>query len=81
MIHYTVSLDAMGGDFGVTVVVEAAVAYLKDHPDTSLILVGDEQEIEGELSRINSGSSDRLRVHHASQRIEMDESPSRALRS
>lgn len=81
MIHYTVSLDAMGGDFGVAVVAEAAVAYLKDHPDTSLILVGDEREIADELTRINSSPSDRLRVHHASQRIEMDESPSRALRS
>ncbi len=81
MTSYTVSLDAMGGDFGVTVVAEAAVAYLKDHPDTSLILVGDEQEVLGELSRIHAEPSDRLRVHHASQRIEMDESPSRALRS
>lgn len=81
MIHYTVSLDAMGGDFGVAVVAEAAVAYLKDHPDTSLILVGDEREIADELTRIKSAPSDRLRVHHASQRIEMDESPSRALRS
>lgn len=81
MTSYTVSLDAMGGDFGVTVVTEAAVAYLKDHLDTSLILVGDEQEILGELTRIHAGPSDRLRVHHASQRIEMDESPSRALRS
>lgn len=81
MIHYTVSLDAMGGDFGVAVVAEAAVAYLKDHPDTSLILVGNEREITDELTRIKSAPSDRLRVHHASQRIEMDESPSRALRS
>lgn len=71
----------MGGDFGVAVVAEAAVAYLKDRPDTSLILVGDEQEVRDELARINSGPSERLRVHHASQRIEMDESPSRALRS
>ncbi len=81
MTRYTVSLDAMGGDFGVAVVAEAAVAYLKDHPDTSLVLVGDEREITDELTRINASPSDRLRVHHASQRIEMDESPSRALRS
>ena len=81
MTDYTVSLDAMGGDFGVAVVVDAAVTYLESNKDTSLILVGNQQEILNELSRINVEPYERLQVHHASQSIEMNESPSRALRS
>ena len=71
----------MGGDFGVAVVVDAAVTYLESNKDTSLILVGNQQEILNELSRINVEPYERLQVHHASQSIEMNESPSRALRS
>ena len=71
----------MGGDFGVVVVVEAAVAFLESNQDTSLILVGDQQEILAELDRINAAPNERLKVHHASQSIEMDEAPSHALRN
>ncbi|MCY4420907.1 MAG: phosphate acyltransferase PlsX [Gammaproteobacteria bacterium] len=81
MTNFTVSLDAMGGDFGVVVVVEAAVAFLENNQDTSLILVGDQQEILAELDRINVAPNERLKVHHASQSIEMDEAPSHALRN
>ena len=38
----TIALDAMGGDHGVSVVVPAALAYLKSDPLNELILVGDE---------------------------------------
>lgn len=81
MASYTVSLDAMGGDFGVAVVADAAVKYLENNADTSLILVGDQQEIESELSKFKTGANEQLKIHHASQRIEMHESPSRALRT
>lgn len=81
MANYTVSLDAMGGDFGAAVVAKAAVAYLENNDDTSLILVGDQQEIVAELSKISAKPCERLKIHHASQRIEMNESPSRALRN
>ena len=71
----------MGGDFGAAVVAKAAVAYLENNDDTSLILVGDQQEIVAELSKISAKPCERLKIHHASQRIEMNESPSRALRN
>ena len=51
MTNLTVSLDAMGGDFGVTVVAKAAVDYLEEHQNISLILVGDQQEITAELEQ------------------------------
>jgi len=78
---YTVSLDAMGGDFGVAVVVRAAAKYLEFNRDTSLILVGDQQEIAVEFNKINVKPCERLKIHHTSQQVEMNESPSSALRT
>jgi glycerol-3-phosphate acyltransferase PlsX len=75
----TISLDAMGGDHGADVVVAAALEYLKRDRDTTLILVGPEQEL-----RRKAGShpyAGRLKFHHASQQVEMNELPSKALRN
>ncbi len=74
----TIALDAMGGDIGAGVVVPAAQAFLDHNPDVSLILVGQRDEIGKYLG--GSENSDRLQVHHASQAVGMDESPSKALR-
>jgi glycerol-3-phosphate acyltransferase PlsX len=79
--NLTISLDAMGGDVGVTVVAKAAVDYLEDYQDVSLILVGDQDSIHAELNTLNAQPNDRLKVHHASQKVEMDEPPSQALRN
>ncbi len=68
----------MGGDFGPKVVVPAAVEYLAVSQDTNLILVGKQEEIARQLG--THGFGDRLRVHHASQEVGMDELPSKALR-
>jgi len=75
----TISLDAMGGDHGADVVVAAALEYLKGDQDTTLILVGPEQELRSKAGP--HPYADRLRFHHASQRVEMDELPSKALRN
>ncbi|QMU60721.1 MAG: phosphate acyltransferase PlsX [Gammaproteobacteria bacterium] len=81
MTNITVSLDAMGGDFGVTVVAKAAVDYLAEHQNIFLILVGDQQAIIAELDKLNIQPYERLNIHHASQQVEMDEPPSQALRN
>ncbi len=74
----TISLDAMGGDNGVDVVIPAALDYLKHDKETSLILVGQEALLK---ERVGShGFGDRLKIHHASQEVGMDELPSKALR-
>ncbi|MCF6282313.1 MAG: phosphate acyltransferase PlsX [Candidatus Polarisedimenticolaceae bacterium] len=77
--HITISLDAMGGDFGPSVVVPAACLFLKQHDDVSLILVGREDELRTHLE--SCGGSKRITIHHASEMVEMDELPSKALRS
>jgi len=76
----TIALDAMGGDFGPSVVVPAALDMLALESQVRLILVGDEQRIDAELSKAGASRSERLSVVHASQTVSMDESPSQALR-
>jgi glycerol-3-phosphate acyltransferase PlsX len=76
--HLTIALDAMGGDHGPGVVVPAALTFLKRSQDVHLILVGLEDEIARHLG--SAKSDGRLRIHHASQTVAMDEAPSKALR-
>ncbi|MGD9000568.1 MAG: phosphate acyltransferase PlsX [Granulosicoccaceae bacterium] len=77
----TISLDAMGGDFGPEVIVPAAIRAHDRNPDLKLILVGDEAVVSDCLKRAGCEPSERLSLHHASQRVEMDELPSHALRN
>ena len=69
----------MGGDHGADVVVAAALEYLERDKQTSLILVGPQDELQAKVGAHAFG--ERLRIHHASQRVEMDELPSKALRN
>lgn len=78
---YTVALDAMGGDHGVSVTVPAALSILAKQADLRLILVGQEDVLRAELARLNATDSDRLSLHHASELVEMDEPPAQALKN
>ena len=69
----------MSGDLGAEVVVRAANATLNKHPGLELLLVGDEAELTGYITRI-VGEQPRLSIVHASQVVEMSESPIDALR-
>ncbi len=71
----------MGGDHGPSVVVPAALQAIESHPELSIILVGDQQILQTELRRHPAVAAERLRVHHASQVVSMDDLPSHALRS
>ena len=76
----TVSLDAMGGDHGLSVTVPAAIASLAEHSNLALILVGDEDKIREELAKHKYPNADRMQVQHASQIVEMDDKPAQAMR-
>ena len=78
---YTIALDAMGGDFGLPVVVPAAKLALQEYSDIALILVGDEEKIKAELATHGMETNQRLSIHHASQVVEMDDLPALALRN
>ena len=69
----------MSGDLGAEVVVRAAHAALENHADVELILVGDESELRGLVTRI-VGDHARLSIVHASEIVKMSESPVEALR-
>jgi len=76
----TVSLDAMGGDYGLVVTVPAAIASLAEHSNLALILVGDQDKIRDELAKHTYPDADRMQVQHASQIVEMDDKPAQAMR-
>jgi len=68
----------MGGDHGPAVVVEGAVAAVREF-GASVILVGDKAAIEREVFRLDAQALD-VEIQHASQVVGMAESPSHALR-
>lgn len=76
----TVALDVMGGDHGPDVVLPAALRALSKRDNLDLLLVGEQQMIETKLRALGSNSSERLQIQNASQCVDMDELPSRALR-
>lgn len=75
----TIAVDAMGGDYGPSVAVPAVLAAIEQHPDLSVVLVGQQSAIEAALARHGSAPS-RLRIRHASQTVDMDERPQDAVR-
>jgi len=77
----TVAIDCMGGDHGPHVTVPAALDFLKSSSDVDIVLVGLRDAIEAELKARGAKAGPRLRVHHASEVVAMDESPAIALRS
>ncbi|MCB1735917.1 MAG: phosphate acyltransferase PlsX [Gammaproteobacteria bacterium] len=76
----TIALDAMGGDHGTDSVIPAAISALDRHADLSIVLVGDRDTLTHCLARQRVVEHDRLRIHHASQTVGMDEPPAQALR-
>ncbi len=76
----TVAIDCMGGDHGPSVTVAAALNFQKSHPQSNIVLVGLEEAIQAQLRARHAAPGPRLRVHHASQTVGMDEEPASALR-
>ena len=74
-----IALDAMGGDHAPGPIVAGAVQAVADHSDLTVVLVGDQQRVEAELTRLGT-SRDRLELIHSSEVIGMHESPVEALR-
>jgi glycerol-3-phosphate acyltransferase PlsX len=77
----TVAIDCLGGDHGPSVTVPAALAFVRNHSDVSVVLVGLEEVIRPLLGNdINTGNS-RISVRHATELVAMDEPPALALRN
>jgi glycerol-3-phosphate acyltransferase PlsX len=75
-----ISLDAMGGDHGPSVVIPGAAMALERHPGLRLLVFGDEQIIAPLLA-----SYPKLReaaeIRHTDVAVRMDDKPSQALRA
>jgi glycerol-3-phosphate acyltransferase PlsX len=77
----TLSIDAMGGDHGLSVTVAASRLALAQHPELRLILVGDETRMRAGLAAAKLPQDSRVSLRHASETVEMHESPSKVLRN
>lgn len=80
-MEITVAIDAMGGDHGAHVTVPAALEFLNRDPDVNIVLVGLQDVIENELKARGAAVGPRLRVHHASEVVTMDDPVASALRN
>ena len=75
----TIALDAMGGDFGPSVVIPAAALSLIRHPQTHYIIFGREAEILEQMSD-RSPLARVSRIVHTGVAVSMQDKPSQALR-
>jgi len=80
-MEITVAIDAMGGDHGAHVTVPAALEILRRDAGVNIVLVGLVDVIEAELRVQRATVGPRLRIHHASEVVTMDDQPALALRS
>lgn len=78
--NVTLSIDVMGGDFGAKVTIPAALDVLNRKTNLDLILVGDESIIRDHLADRADRFKNRIKIHHTTQTVTMDELPSKALR-
>jgi phosphate acyltransferase len=75
-----IALDAMGGDFGPSVVIPGAAQFLDRKPDSVFIIYGDSEKIAEHLDafpKLRASS----KVIHSSVSVGMADKPSQALRA
>ena len=75
-----IALDAMGGDFGPSVVVEGAATARDRRPDSTYLLFGDEAQIRPILER-HPKLKAVAEVRHTNVVVKSDDKPSQALRA
>lgn len=77
--HFTIALDAMGGDHGPDTVVPGAALAAERHPGFNFLLFGDEAKIVPLLAR-HPKLKAVATIHHTDVAVAMDDKPSQALR-
>ncbi|MDF2571630.1 MAG: plsX [Sporomusa sp.] len=77
-----VAVDAMGGDYAPDEIVLGALQAAKEYTkeDLEIVLVGDQAQIIQSLDRHGNWKNFNITVHHASEVIDMHESPGAAVR-
>jgi phosphate acyltransferase len=85
-MQITLSIDAMGGDHGVSVTVPAALDFLERHRECRVLIVGRTDAIRAELARQSTRATTaehegRLKVVEAPEVVGMDEDIRSAIRN
>ncbi len=75
-----IALDAMGGDFGPSITVPAAISAIKDF-GIKVILVGDPDEVNKELSKFPKEITEKMKVIPSEGVVNEGESPVSAYRN
>lgn len=81
----TLAVDAMGGDFGINVTVPASVQFLRKDKSNrhKIVLVGNQEKVKEKLEELSASDlieKGMIDIVHASEVVEMDESPAKALK-
>jgi len=76
-----IAVDTMGGDHAPREIVRGAVEASRAWPELEIVLLGDEAAVRRELSANRASVSERLRIVHTTQTIEMGEPPAHAVRT
>ncbi|MGL4636957.1 MAG: phosphate acyltransferase PlsX [Beijerinckiaceae bacterium] len=74
-----ISIDAMGGDHGPSVIIPGAAAALERHPDAHFVIYGQEQVVMPVLDKHPKLKANST-FHHCDVVVQMDDKPSQALR-
>lgn len=74
-----IAVDAMGGDHAPRAVINGSIAATQENSNIQIILVGDEAKIKPILDSCRY-PRDRISLHHASDVIQMGESPATSVR-
>ncbi len=75
-----IAVDAMGGDLAPASVVEGSIwAHRENHGNFQVVLVGETDRIQSELSRLNAVNTPLL-IQHASERVLMEGDPVESLK-
>lgn len=81
MPELNVAIDAMGGDNGPSIVIEALEKAIHQYPDVAFTLFGHQTHLTPLLEKYRLTGHPNLTVQHAEQVIEMDDKPGQSLRS
>ena len=74
-----ISVDAMGGDLGVSVVIDGMAQAANKTPEVSFLVHGDEREIAPILAK-RKVLNDRVQVRHTDSVVNMHDRPSHVMR-
>lgn len=75
-----IAIDVMGGEYGPSVTIPAAVQVLRRDPGLELLLVGDQARIKAQLAQFSGEVADRCMIGHTESVFAGTERPEHILR-